>query len=144
MSVLPPAMRILPMNRKKEFPHCKNMEDLQQQFFLEELPLRSDCDYLFYTGLKAEPNTIILFQSDRNIIASAVLLDAERFPCPDTYGYEGRLFFDRDSIKVFDPVPEATIIGIWPSVKGLGQVKWSLNPEGYPSFKRILKKIRTP
>ena len=144
MNIVPPAVRILPMNREKEFPQCKNIEDLQQRFFLDELPSREDCDYLLYTGLKAEQGTVILFQSNRNIIARAILSSKKRFPRPDSEGYEGSLLFERNSIRIFDPVPEAEIKKIWTNVKKLSQVKWQLNPENYITFEGILKNVICP
>ena len=142
MERIPPEVRILPMNRQKEFTQCKSVEDVQEQFFLDELPSRDNCGYLLYTGLKAEPDTIILFQSDCSIIASAVLCNYQRFQRPDSDGYKGCLFLERNSIRVFDPVPESTIIGIRPNVKQLGQVKWYLNPKGYAVFESILHNVR--
>jgi len=145
MGTTTPAVRILPMNRRKEFPHCKNTEELQQRFFLEDLPFRPNGDYWLYrAGLVAEPGTVILFQSDGMIIASAVLRDCERFEKPDEDGYEGRLYLDVSSIKVFDPVAKDVLGRIWPEVKRLGRVKWSVNPEGYAAFERGLKHIETP
>jgi len=32
MNSLPPAVRILPMNREKEFPMCKDREEVQRKF----------------------------------------------------------------------------------------------------------------
>ena len=74
MSETPPAVRILPMTNDipTEFPDCKNIEDLQQKFFLSELPSRSG-KYYYRKGLIAEPGTMVLFQCQACIIASATL-----------------------------------------------------------------------
>jgi len=87
---------------------------------------------------------VILFQSDGDIIASAVLLEYKRFEQHAGEGYEGCLYLDLESIKVFDPVTEHILIRIWPEIKKLGQVKWSLNPKGYVAFEQELRNVRTP
>jgi len=145
MGTTTPAVRILPMNRRKEFRHCKNTQELQQKFFLEDLPFRPNGYYRFYrAGLVAGPGTVILFQSDGRIIASAVLRDREHFEKRDEDGHGGCLYIDVSSIKVFDPVPKDVLSRIWPEVKRLGRVKWSVNPEGYAAFECELKHIETP
>ena len=133
------------MNRREEFPDGKNAEELQQKFFLDDLPLRPNGDYRFYkTGLIAEAGTVILFQSDGRIIASVVLRDRKRFVKPDVEGYEGCLYIDVSSIKVFYPVSKDVLRRIWPEVKRLGRVKWSVNPEGHAAFECELKHVETP
>jgi hypothetical protein len=145
MSKTQPAVRILPMNRLKEFPNCRDTNELQQKFFLEDLAQRPNGEYRIYrVGLVAKPGTIVLFQSDGTIIASAVLNDSERFDRPDNEGYEGCLFFDVTSIRVFEPIDGETIRRIWPQVIRLSQVKWSLDSKGYPAFERELRHVQTP
>ena len=79
---IPPAIRILPMNRKAEFPHCKTVEELQLKFFLGEFLKRPNGTYRYHAGgLRSKPGTLVLFQSDGFIIARATLiLGTERFP----------------------------------------------------------------
>lgn len=121
MSITQRAVRILPMNRRKEFSHFKNAKELQQKFFLKDLPFRPNGQYWFHrAGLTAEPNTVVLFQCDGTIIASAVLHERERFEHANKDGYEGCLYFDVNSIKVFDPVGKDMLCMIWPEVKRLG------------------------
>jgi hypothetical protein len=38
MGTIPPAVRLLLMNRREEFPDDKTTEELQQKFFLDDLP----------------------------------------------------------------------------------------------------------
>jgi hypothetical protein len=144
MSETPPAVRILPMDRHGEFPNCRNAEDLQEKFFLQELPRRPRGKYRYRkAGLRAKPGTVVLFQSDGAIIGTAKLTEAERFAEPDE-GYSGALYFDVSSIKVFDPVAWGMVSRIWPKVKRLGRVKWKLDPSGYTAFEQELKNVETP
>ncbi len=140
--VTPSAVRILPMDRVDEFPQCVNAKDLQQKFFRLELPRRENGTYRYRkAGLRAKPGTLVLFQSDGVIIASANLNGSERFKQPDKEGYKGALYFDVSSIKVFEPVDMATVSAIWPEIKRLGRVKWNLNPDNYAAFEQKLKYI---
>jgi hypothetical protein len=139
-----PPVRILPMNRKQEFPQYKNVSELQDSFFLTELPRRPSGEYYFHhSGLSTPPGTIVLFQVDGTIIASAVLYKHERFKSPDEEGYEGCLYFETDTIATFDPVDESKVKKIWPNVRRFTQVKWKLDPKGYSLFEKLRKHIRT-
>jgi|GEM_PF-3865403 len=55
MIEIPPMVRILPMDSRKEF-NGRSIEDVQQDFFLSVLPSRKDCKYYYHkAGLKAPP-----------------------------------------------------------------------------------------
>ncbi len=139
MTTTPPAVRIVPLNLD-EFPGCENANDVQQKFFSDELPSREGgCFRYKRRGLEAEPGTIVLFQCEGSIIASAVFSHAQRFKQPDRDGYEGGLYFDVTSIRVFDPVSAGDLKAIWPSFEGFGQVKQALDPARYPAFEKHLK-----
>jgi hypothetical protein len=147
MSAIPPAVRILPMDSKQEpgFVGCTAAE-VQHQYFLNELlrPERAAGKYCYHkSGLRAVPGTVVLFQYAGKIIASAVLTHAERFDRTEPGGYGGALHFDVNSIRVFDPVGAEVVVKIWPSVKRLGQAKWSLDPKRYAAFERELTRVET-
>jgi hypothetical protein len=144
MTRLVTAVRILPMNRQKEFMEYKDIKAIQEEFFLHELPLRKDCYYRFYRGVKAEPGTMLLFQIERRIIARAILHNCTYYKKPDQYGYRGQLSLEKDSIRVFDPVSENVVKGIWPNVKRFSHVKWHLNPDGFSQFEDVLHNNRIP
>jgi hypothetical protein len=132
------------MSRHGEFSECRSVKDLQERFFLSVLPRTQEGKYWYReAGLKAKPGTIVLFQSDGEIIATAALTEAERFAEPDE-GYTGVLHFDVSSIRVFDPIAWGTVSRIWPNVKRLGRVKWKLDPSGYAAFERELKHVEAP
>ena len=139
----PPAVRILPMSTE-EFSDW-SIEELQQKFFLRDLPSRPNARYLHYkNGLSAPPGSVVLFQYRSCIVASAQFFEAERFGEPDADGYEGALYFDVKSIRVFDPVGSDVVSKIWPEFKRFSHVKWSLNPKGYAAFQRALKHVEAP
>lgn len=151
MSHMPPAVRILPMDSQKEFPNW-SVKKLQSQYFLEDLPFRPEGEYPYHKmGLKAEAGTVLLFQYGGRIVASATLREVRRFATPRvevwegvSAVYEGALYFDPSSVRVFDPVTEIVLRRIWPQITRLGRVKWSLDPKGYPTFERELKHVETP
>jgi hypothetical protein len=148
MNDIPPAVRILPMDSKEEpgFVGC-SAEEVQQQFFLKELlrPARPPGKYHYHKlGLRAEPGTVVLFQYEGKIIASANLTSVERFDMTAPGGYDGALHFDVNSIRVFDPVDAGVIGRFWPRVKRLGQAKWSLDPKRYEEFEQQLTGVETP
>jgi hypothetical protein len=143
MTTTPPAVRILPMSTE-EFSDW-TIEELQQKFFLEDLPFRPDARYRHYkAGLKTPPGSVVLFQYRKFLVASAIFRDAERFMEPDEDGYEGALYFDTKSIRVFDPIGPDVVSEFWHEFKGFSHVKWSLNPEGYAAFQRALKQVEPP
>ncbi len=144
MNETPPAVRILPMTNKisDEFPGCENIEDLQQKFFLNELPSRKNGRYYYRTGLNAEPGTVVLFQCQNSIIASATLTGIEKKA-------EGRdkgcLNFDVMSIRIFKPITKDAISKIWPEFSKFNQTKQYLKPtENYSEFMQILENVVKP
>jgi len=131
------------MDLPLEFPKLKSVEELQDKFFLGELPSRQNGHYYYRSaGLKAECGSVVLFQCDGNIIATAILTSVERFEKLDEKGYGGSLHFDVKSIKVFDPVGADQVSKIWPEFKRFSHAKLSLDPKRYPAFERKLTRIR--
>jgi len=142
----PPAVRILPMDSHLEF-NGRSVEEVQQMFFLNEL-LRSERPPGKYryreSGLSASPGTVVLFQYQGQIIASATLIQVERFKSAENGTYRGALHFDVKSIRIFDPVGPDVVGAIWPKFKGYSHVKWSLDPEHYVAFEQKLTGVETP
>lgn len=143
----PPAIRILPManNFQEEFPGCGSIVDVQQKFFLNELAFRENGSYYYHKkGLQAELGTVVLFQCQAQIIASATLSGTQRFEESTEGDYEGCLSFDVATIRTFDPIKADTIQQIWPKFKGFNQVRWELDPKSYPEFERRLTHVKQP
>ncbi|MFZ2949271.1 MAG: HNH endonuclease, partial [Desulfuromonadaceae bacterium] len=147
MDEYPPAIRILPManNLQDEFPGCESIEDVQQKFFLDELAYRENGSYNFHKrGLQAEPGTIVLFQCQARIIASATLAGTERFEKPAEGDYDGCLKFDVATIRTFESIKPDTIQQIWPNFKGFSHVRWELDPKNYHEFEKLLTHVKQP
>lgn len=148
MTDAPPEVRILPMDSVKEFPDW-SIKRLQHEFFIEDLPFRPDGEYLFHkAGLAAVPGTVVLFQFRGFLVASAVLSVVRRFEKlrveiydGERLVYEGALYFEPTSIKVFDPVGPDIVSRIWPEFKRFGQVKQKLEPKSYTAFERELRHV---
>jgi len=147
MDQMPISVRVLPMTSKiaEEFPDCSSIQDVQEKFFLSDLPFRPDCSYLHgRNGLDASSGTVVLFQCQGHIIASATYLGSERFDQPDPDGYMGQLFFDPTSIRTFNPINADGIRQIWPTFKRFGQSPLHLSSEGYPAFVSQLEDVKVP
>ena len=148
MTNAPPEVRILPMDSVKEFPDW-SIEKLQHEFFLEKLPFRPDSEYLFHkAGLAAVSGTVVLFQFRAFLVASAVLSDVERFEKPkieiyngERFVYEGALYFEPTSIRIFDPIGTDVVSQIWPDFVGFSHVKHRLDPKRYTAFERKLRHV---
>lgn len=147
MNETPPAVRILPManDLEKEFPGCTSIEDVQQNYFLSELPSRENGSYYYHKrGLQAEPGTMVLFQCQGCIIASASLTGMQRFEKPTDDGYFGCINFNVMSIRTFKPMTADVIGEIWPCFKGFSMAKQDLDPANYSEFKKRLELVMQP
>lgn len=148
MSEIPSVVRILPMDSLNE-PAFKGRSatEVQQEYFLGKLlwPDRPAGKYWYHrSGLKLQRGARVLFQFAGAIIASAILVDAERFERPEAGSYNGAMYFDPKSILVFKPLGVDAVRKVWPKVKRLGRSKWSLDPTGYPAFERQFMCVETP
>ena len=138
-----PAVRILPMSDKNEGFRGRTIEQVQASRFLRHLPGREGRFRYLSVGLNAMPGTVVLFQFQARIIASAVFRRDEKFTRPRG-GHAGALHFDVDSIRVFDPLDLEAMRKIWPGIGKFGHVKQYLNPGLYPKFKRRLRHVKSP
>jgi len=142
---IPPAVRILPMSAVKEFEGL-SVKEVQRQFFLRDLLHRKTPGrYLYHkSGLQAPPGSVVLFQYSDFLVAEARFQRSYRFLEPDE-DYNGALYFDPKTIRVFDKIGSDVVSRIWPEFKGFSHVKWKkLNPKRYPVFEGKLKHVRTP
>jgi hypothetical protein len=141
---LPPAVRILPMSAELEFPST-TIKQLQDDFFLRELPFSHPCGEYYFrnSGLDAPSGSVVLFQFDNHLVASAILVSSTKFVSP-LGEYSGSLSFLPPSIKVFNPIDVPKMKSFWPNFQSFSQVKQSLPPEPYPEFVKSLVDVRTP
>ena len=132
-----PAVRIWPMSDKIPGFRGKSIAQVQADCFERDLPESGVFSYRS-AGLNSPAGTVVLFQFQARIIASAVLLRDERFNSPRG-GRRGRLHFDASSIRTFEPLDFSAMRQIWPGIRPFGHVKQALNPTLYPKFRRRLK-----
>jgi len=119
----------------------KSIAQLQADCFGRDLPKAGAVFSYRSAGLNAPAGTVVLFQFQARIIASAVLLRDEKFNKPRA-GRRGRLHLDASSIRTFEPLDFAAMRQIWPGIRPFGHVKQILNPTLYAKFRRRLKGVK--
>jgi 5-methylcytosine-specific restriction protein A len=112
-------IRILPMS-KNEF-EGKSQLDVQKEFFKNELLNRDGVFHYFEKGIKTAYGSLILFQYDNDIIASAILKGIENYSSPVDGKYNNAYVFDNDSIKVFEPIKVSDLQKIIKNFKSFNQ-----------------------
>jgi hypothetical protein len=121
----------------------RSIEDIQQNVFLRDLPRMKGRYHYRSSGLNADPGTVVMFQFQARVIATAVFLRDEKFDLPKR-GYAGVMHFDTESFRTFDPLDADAMRKAWPSFRAFGHVKQHLNPARYSMFKRRLKRVASP
>jgi len=139
-----PGVRIFPMSDRAPGFVGKGIERVRRDVFLRDLPRNGGRFRYRASGLDARSGTVVLFQYQARVIATAVFLrdeKAERRGDAKKGVYGGALYFDVASIRTFEPVDAAGMRKAWPGFRGFGHVKQFLNPAGYPAFRRRLKGV---
>lgn len=152
MRSVPPSVRILTMSYDDPEFKAKgwtNRELVQDNYFLQKLATNEGIFQFPTKGLDDSGGTVVLFQLESRIIASAVLAGRkELYPEPriDEYGgkYKGEYRFLPDSITVFDPVDAKTMKSIWPNFRRFAINAPKLSGENYSQFLSALTNVRTP
>jgi len=121
----------------------RTIAEVQQLYFLNKLPKNKGRFHYLSTGLNAPPGTIVLFQFQAHIIATAIFERDEKFDRPKT-DHAGILHFQPNSFRVFNPINVETMRQAWPHFRAFGHAKQRLNPERYDAFCRLLHSIRSP
>ena len=97
-------IRLLPMSSKYEFPDM-DYKEIQESFFLNTLIHQQEGHYNFRSsGINTPSGTLILFQIDNAVIASAKLIKITKHEKPIDGIYNGAYVFDTNSIRVFEPI----------------------------------------
>ena len=147
MSSVPPAVRILPMSRNQPGFGDWDAAQVQSEFFLRHLPDQGGRFYFPTGAMAAEEGTIVLFQYTGVVVASAVLLEIERYERPRTIErmpFRGAYLFDPLSIRTFTPVDAAHLKRFWPTFVRFGHAKQALSPaKAYAKFRTSLKGVRS-
>ena len=137
-----PEIRIIPMSKSTEFDN-ETIEQVQQQYFLNDLIYKQDCKYYYRkSGIKSRDGSLILFQYDNKIIASAQLRDVEKYEeiKEGKYGeYSGEIAFYKETIQVFKPIEANELKNIDRRFNKLSQTKQFLNTKKLKQFLDLLK-----
>ncbi len=129
--------QILPMSTDNSEFQGKSYNIVQLQFFMEYLPSRGGKYVIGKKGLNAKPGTVILFQYNNEIIASAIFEEQG----------EDFLRFDVDSIKVFDPIGPEVFVELCPEKfknDSFSNAKTKFSLESYSIFEQHIKNSRSP
>lgn len=147
MPVAPPAVRLLPMSRNQPGFGDWDALQVQDEFFLDVLPAHGGRFYFPAAALAADEGTVVLFQYERFVVASAELLGIERYAKGKTIDglpFRGAYLFDPLSIRTFVPVDAAGLRKFWPKFERFGQAKQRLEPAAnYARFRRSLRNVRS-
>jgi len=138
-----PSVRIWPMSSQIPGFRGRDIADVQKNCFLKDVFGRGGKFRYRSSGLNAPAGSVILFQYQAHIIASAVFERDERFAKP-LKDHAGELHFEAGSIRVFKPLDLAAMREVWPRFRAFGHVKQYLNPECYADFIRRLKRVASP
>ena len=132
-------IRILPMSRKFEFPD-KSSEEIQKHYFMGELIHKHGGCYNFReAGMKCPKESLILFQIDGAIVASAVLKAVEYFDVPKSGLYKGAYVFDTSTVEIFNPIYAEDVSAIEPEFTGFSQVKQKINYQYHGAIQELIK-----
>ncbi|MGA4718736.1 HNH endonuclease [Fictibacillus nanhaiensis] len=134
-----PSIRILPMSSKDEFPGM-SIEDLQDDFFLGELKERGGIFYFRKVGMNAPNGSLVLYQFDNLIIASARLQSIEKFEIPEEQQYFGAYKFGINTVKVFQPITLAEVNNIDSNITRFSQSKQEINSSLMSEIQELIHK----
>ena len=137
-----PAIRILPMS-KAEFPEM-DIENVQNEYFLGDLIEYQQGKYYYRnSGMNAVDGSLVLFQFDNMIIASAKLSSIERYYTPKKGKYYGAYIFDINTVQVFLPITLTEINKIDNNITKFSQSKQRVNILYLPEIKELINNNET-
>ncbi|WP_075979940.1 HNH endonuclease [Bacillus massilinigeriensis] len=137
---VPPSIRILPMSSREEFPEM-SIEDVQRNFFLGKLINNREGLYYFRkNGMNASEGSLVLFQFDNFIIASANLQSIVRYDSPIEGQYYGAYKFDINTVKIFQPITIAELNKIDGSLTRFSQSKQEIDVLYWPEIGSLIKR----
>jgi 5-methylcytosine-specific restriction protein A len=137
-----PEIRIIPMSKSDEFDN-ETIEGVQQEYFFNDLIYRQDCKYYYRKqGINSRDGSLVLFQYDNKIIASAQLKDVEKYDDIKVgeYGeYSGAIVFYKETIQVFQPIEANELKNIDLKFNKFSQTKQFLNINNLEQILNLLK-----
>ena len=132
-------IRLLPMSATKEFPDM-TYEELQNEFFLDELINDRKGHYHFpEKGMNTGKGSLVLFQFNGQVIASAKLLQVKKHDEPLYGRYKGSYIFDTKSIKTFKPITADELREVDESFKQFSQSKQKIDSACYESLMELIQ-----
>ncbi len=132
------GMRLLPMSSKYEFPGMSHKE-IQDSFFMNTLINEKCGRYNFRSsGINAPAGTLVLFQIDNAIIASAKLIESIKYDEPMDDIYNGAYIFDIGTVRVFEPITAEEIRRIDQKFNNFSQVKQKLDSNRYDEMMALI------
>jgi hypothetical protein len=115
----------------------------QTEYFLNRLVNANRGHYLFIsTGIDAPQGSLLLFQFDSQIIASAILKDIERNK-NSADDYKGAYVVDTASIKIFEPIGFEELYAIDSTLKRFNQVKQTLDSRKFVEITSFIENRAT-
>lgn len=132
-------IRLLPMSASKEFLDM-TFEELQNQFFNDELINDRKGYYHFpEKGMNAGKGTLVLFQFEGQVIASAKLLEVKKYDEPLYGRYKGSYVFDTNSVKTFEPITAVELRNIDDTFKNFSQSKQHIDSSCYEALMELIQ-----
>jgi hypothetical protein len=138
-------VRVLQMTAEDPEFVGKTATQVQNDFFLNALRARGGIYNYRTKGLRANSGTVVLFQFESHIIASAVFIGRKDYPEPvsiDGMEYNGELHFEPSLISVFTPVPPDVMKGIWDNFDPGERRMAKLDAGHYSGFLEKLTNVR--
>lgn len=129
-----PAIRLLPMSEKDPAFAGKSLEEVLS-WFKFYLPNNT---YQFKRKMDTPEGTLVLFQYQSRLIASAILEEIVSYDELNPYGYTGYYQFSSHTIAAFDPLSFGEVHRIWNELKSFNQSSQKLDLEKYSEFKELL------
>ena len=131
-----PAIRLLPMSGEDLTFTGKSLDEVQEWFKIH-LPGER---YQFRRKMNAPEGSLVLFQFQGRLIASALLEETVIYDEENAYGFNGYYLFSTSSIAIFDPLNFKDVQNIWTGMKSFNQSFQSLDPANLDSLKKLLAK----
>lgn len=124
-------IRIIPMSLEDEEFVGKTVKQVQDDFFMNSLiNIGKGWYYYAKSGLDAKEGTLLLFQMDNTLIASAILDQVITFRKTTEDGNKGTLVLKKETIKVFKPITKEEFAEITNNiVTSFSQVKQKISIE---------------
>lgn len=129
-------IQIMPMTYEPI--NCSTIDEAQKKFFINELLEREGCAYYLNSSIKADKNTLLLFQLESHIIACAMFKELVEL---DTNVSENKyaILLYPETIQVFKPIPKKVLFDVTDKVKTPDHIKYKVdNPQ---EIKAILELI---